>query len=142
MKKYGMLVIAAIFMFSMAMAQDQGPQNGGNRGFNQSGRPQATAQMRAERLAKQLSLTDDQKSKVQALFEQQDANRVKGQTDVKKTRDEMKSQFDADRKVQDEELTKIIGAEKFKQYEVARAERMKNMQNRGGNPTPGSNQGN
>ena len=80
MKKYGMLAIAAIFMFSMAiMAQDPTPpqgQNGPRREFNQNGRTQATPQVRAERLAKQLSLTDDQKAQVQAMYEKQDANRA------------------------------------------------------------------
>lgn len=140
MKKYGMLAIAAIFMFSMAiMAQDQTPPQGGNgakREFNQNARPQVTPQVRAERLAKQLSLTDDQKAKIQALFEKQDANRAKAQTEVKKTREEMKAQFDADRKAQDEELAKIIGPEKFQKYQAARAERMQKMQNRGDNPSP------
>ncbi len=132
MKKYGMLAIAVIFMFSMAiMAQNQYPQNGG--------RPQATAQMRAERLAKQLSLTEDQKAQVQALFEKQDASRAKNQAEVKKTREEMKAQFDTDRKVQDEELAKIIGTEKFQQFQAARAERMQRMQNRGDNQNPGTN---
>jgi len=140
MKKYGMLAIAAIFMFSMAiMAQDPTPpqgQNGPRREFNQNGRTQATPQVRAERLAKQLSLTDDQKAQVQAMYEKQDANRAKAQTEVKKSREEMKAQFEADRKAQDEELAKIIGSEKFQQFQAARAERMKRMQNREGNPSP------
>ena len=136
-----MLAIAAIFMFSMAiMAQDQAPQNGGNKGYNQSARPQATPQMRAERLAKQLSLTEDQKTKVQALFEKQEANRTKSQAEVNKTKEEKRAQFDADRKVQDEELAKIIGADKFQQFKAARAERMQKMQNRGDNVNSGSNE--
>jgi periplasmic protein CpxP/Spy len=141
MKKYGMLAIAAIFMFSLAvMAQDPTPPQrptGEKREFNQGMRQQATPQMRAERLAKQLSLTDDQKAKVQALFEKQDANRAKNQAEVKKTREEMKAQFDANRKAQDEELAKIIGAEKFEKYQAARAERMKSMQNRAPQPNQG-----
>lgn len=140
MKKYGMLVIVAIFTFSMSvMAQDQTPPQGPTgpkREFNQTARPQATPQMRAERLAKQLSLTDEQKAKVQALFEKQDANRAKNQAEVKKTREEMKAQFDAERKVQDEELAKIVGPEKFKKFQAARAERLQKMQNRGENPNP------
>lgn len=135
-----MLVIAAIFMFSMAaMAQDQTPpqgQNGAKKEFNQHARSLPTPQIRAERLAKQLSLTDDQKAKVQALFEKQDAERVKNQAEVKKTREEMKAQLEADRKAQDEELAKIIGTEKFQKYQAERAERTQKMQNRRSNPNP------
>ena len=137
MKKYGMLAIATIFMFSIAvMAQNPtSPQgNGEKREFKQGDRPQATPQMRAERLAKQLNLTDDEKGKVQALFEKHDANRMQNQSEVKKSREEMKTQFDAERKAQDEELAKIIGQEKFQKYQEARAERMKNRGNRPNQP--------
>lgn len=138
MKKYGMLVIAAIFMVSMAaMAQDPIPpqgQDGQKKEFNQHARPQPTPQIRAERLAKQLSLTEEQKIKVQALYEKQDADRAKAKIEAKKTREEMRAQFDADRKAQDEALAKIIGPEKFQKFQAARAERIKKLQNRGGNP--------
>jgi len=141
MKKYGMLAIAAIFMFSMAVkAQDQTPQTGGNNGYSQNARPHATPQMRAERLAKQLSLTDDQKTKVQALFEKQEDNRTKNQAEVNKTKEERRALNEANRKVQDEELAKIIGTDKFQQFQTARAERMQKMQNRGDNVNSGSNE--
>lgn len=127
MKKYGILVLAFAFIFSLTIAaQDQMPPQGGQRPeMRQGDRPQATPQMRADRLAKQLSLTDAEKAQVQALFEKQDANRKKNQGDVQKSREEMKAQFDAERKVQDEELAKIIGTEKFEKYQAMRAERMK-----------------
>jgi hypothetical protein len=130
MKKYGMLVIAFAFIFSLSVsAQDQMPPQGGQRGqrpeMRQGDRPQMTPQVRAERLAKQLDLTADQTAKVQALYEKQDAERQKKQGNVQKTQEEMKAQFDAERKTQDEELTKIIGTEKFQKLQAMRAERMK-----------------
>jgi periplasmic protein CpxP/Spy len=130
MKKYGMLAIAAIFMFCIAVsAQEQTPVQGAEKGqkneMPQNPRPQATPQMRAERLAKQLELTDAQKAQIQALYEKQDADRVKKQGEVRKAGEDMKAQFEANRKAQDAELEKIIGTEKFQKLQTMRAERMK-----------------
>ena len=142
MKKIAILALG--FIFSLAVsAQDQTPQQTGERGPKREGRqgdrPQMTPQLRAERLAKQLDLTADQKTQVQTLFEKQEANRQKKQGDVKKSREEMKAQFDEELKAQDEELLKIIGPEKMKKYQDARAERLKKMQERmsgGDSPRP------
>lgn len=128
MKKYGMLVMA--FAFSLAVsAQDQMPPQGGQRGqgqeMRQGNRPQMTPQMRAERMAKQLDLTADQTAQVKALYEKQDAERQKKQGEVQKTREEMRAQFETERKAQDTELEKIIGPEKMKKLQDIRAERMK-----------------
>ena len=138
MKKYGMLVLAVSFIFSIAiMAQDPMPQRGEGGAkpeMRMGNRPQMTPQMRAERLAKELSLTDAQKAQVQALYEKQDADRQKKQGDVQKSREEMRTQFENDRKNQDAELEKIIGAEKMQKFQAARAERMEKMKQRiGGN---------
>jgi len=135
MKKYGMLVVAFAFMLSLStIAQDQMPpkgERGPKKEFRQGDRPQPTAETRADRLAKQLNLTDAEKVKVKALFESQDVNRVKKQAEMKKTREEMKSRFEAERKAQDTELEKIIGVEKFKKLQVARAERFEKMEQKG-----------
>ena len=82
-------------------------------------------------MAKQLNLTDAEKAKVKALFESQDANRQKKQAEMKKTREEMKAKFEAERKSQDAELQKIIGAEKFQKFQATRAERFEKMKHRG-----------
>jgi hypothetical protein len=137
MKKNGILALAAIFALSMSVmaqdlstpAQDQ-DHKGERKEFKQGERPQATAQVRAERLAKQLSLTDEQKAKVQALYEKQDANREKRKVEAQKTREEMKARFEAERKAQDAELEKIIGTEKFQKFQATRMEHQKKMQQR------------
>jgi periplasmic protein CpxP/Spy len=133
-------ILALGFMLTLAAsAQDQTPPQGGDRGprqERQGNRPQMTAQARAERLAKQLELTDDQKTQVQALFEKQDAARQKKQGDGQKSREEMRAQFAEDMKTQDVEMEKIIGPEKMKKYQDARAERMKKMQERMGGDAP------
>ena len=132
MKKYGMLVVAFAFMLSLsAIAQDQMPpkgERGPKKEFRRGDRPQPTAEMRADRLAKQLNLTDAEKVKVKTLFESQDANRLKKKAEMKKAREEMKAKFEAERKSQDAELQKIIGAEKFQKLQATRAERFDALQ--------------
>jgi len=142
MKKYGMLALAFGFIFSFAVsAQDQMPPKGQGEGapkpeMRQGNRPQMTPQVRAERLSKQLDLTDAQKAQVQALYEKQNTERQKKQAEVQKTREEMKAQFDAERKAQDIALEKIIGPEKMKKLQDMRAERMKQREENGPKPQP------
>jgi len=139
MKKYGMLVMAFAFIFSLAVsAQDQVPQ-GGERGprpeMRQGGnRQQMTPQMRAENMAKQLDLTADQKAQVQALYEKQNAEREKKMADAKAEGGDMRAKFEAERKAQDTELEKIIGPEKMKKLQDMRAERMKQRGENGPRP--------
>jgi len=116
MKKYAMLALATAIMFSVTVSsQNQTPPPPGRKAemkeFKQGERPQITPEKRAERMAKELGLSDAEKVKVQALFEKQDAKRDQHQAAVKKVRDEQKAQFETERKVQDAELEKIIGTE-------------------------------
>ena len=142
MKKHGMLALAFGFIFSLAVsAQDQMPPQGQGEGgpkpeMRQGNRPQMTPEVRAERLAKQLDLTVAQKAQVQALYEKQNAEHQKKQAEVQKTREEMKAQFDAERKAQDIALEKIIGPEKMKKLQDMRAERMKQREENGPKPQP------
>ena len=137
MKKLAILALGFIFSLSVS-AQDQTPPQGGGRGsrpeMGQGNRPQMTPQMRAERLAKQLELTDTQKAQVQALYEKQDADRQKKQAEVKTTGEDMRAKFEAERKTQDTELEKIIGTEKFQKMQAIRAERMKQRGENGQRP--------
>lgn len=131
MKKYGILVLALVFVFNLALtAQDQGVRKG-RKGHKKEVRGadkhEITAEMRANKMAKHLSLTDAEKAKVKALFEAQDASRVKKETELKKTREEMKIQFEANRKAQAVELEKIIGTEKFQKLQADRSEKLKKM---------------
>lgn len=126
MKKYVLLVMVSAFMFSMAVsAQDQTPAQGSKsekKEFKQGERPQLSPEKRAERMAKELSLTDTQKAQVQSLIEKQDAKRVQHLAEIKKIREEQKAKFVADRKSMDDELVSIIGKEKFQQLESKRTE--------------------
>jgi len=80
---------------------------------------------RAERMAKELGLTDTEKAKVQAMFEKQEQSRVQHQAEINKIREEQKSKFEAERKAQDTELESIIGKDKFQQLQTLRTEHQK-----------------
>jgi len=97
-------------------------------------RQQMTPEVRAERLAKQLDLTADQKAQVQALYEKQNADRQKKLAEAKTTGEDMRAKFEAERKAQDAELEKIIGPEKMKKLQDMRAERMKQRGENGPRP--------
>ena len=126
MKKYAMLVLASTFMLSVAVfAQEQTPDPAGKgekKEFKQAERPHVSPEKRADRMAKELGLTDAEKTKVQALFEKQETVRVQHQAENKKMRDEQMAKFETERKVQDADLEKIIGKEKFEKLESERAD--------------------
>ena len=134
MRKYGMLVLATMFMISLAIsAQEQNPpqgRKGERKEFKQADKLQVSPEKRAEKMAKELALTDAQKVKVQALFEKQEAKRLQHQTDMKKQKEEQMAKFEAERKAQDAELVKIIGQEKFLKLENERKEFGAKMQDR------------
>ena len=135
MKKYGMLALATIFMFcASTFAQDPTPPSLGDGGprkeFRNHERPMITPTKRAEKMAQDLGLSDAQKVQVQALFEKQDAKRKEQMEKGEKEKSEMKAKFDAERKANDDELTKIIGKENFEKMQVQRAEKMKEMKER------------
>ena len=131
MKKYAMLVLASTILFSVAVSgQEQTPppgRKGERKEFKQAVRPQVSPEKRAVKMAKELELTDAQKAKVQALFEKQEATRVKHQSEVIKLREEHMAKFEAERKAQDAELIKIIGQDKFQKLESERAEHKAKM---------------
>ena len=131
MKKHGMFLMAIGMMFCMAVsAQDQSSQTD-NRPPRQEMRQQQTPQVRAERLAKQLGLTDDEKTKVQALFEKQNADREKMRSEgTNLTREQMRTKMDEMRKSEETEMQKILTPEKFAKYQDLRKEQMEKMKQR------------
>ncbi len=144
MKKYGMLVLGVAFMFSIAVSAQNPTQPQGERGprkeFHQGDKPMVSSEKRAEKMAQELSLSAAEKAKVQALFEKQDAKHKEQMEKAEKMKAEMKVKFDAERKANEEEMTKIIGPEKFKKLQDMRAEKMEKMkehrEKRGGNHHP------
>jgi len=120
MKKTIVLTLA-IMVLSAVTLLAQKPEHQKRKGHEHS---QMTAEKRAEKMAKELDLTNQQKTEVLALFKQQETKRCKKQEVAKQER---KEAFQAERKAQDEELKKIIGEEKFQQLQQKRVERMEKM---------------
>ena len=81
-------------------------------------------------MAKALGLTDTEKSKVQVLFEKQDAKREQHLAVVNKVRDEQMAQLETERKSMNADLEKIIGTEKYQKLENKRTELKANLQER------------
>ena len=133
MKKYVKLALASVFFFSMSvMAQDQIPtpaNNGTQNGMRQGPRQQASAQLRAERMAKDLSLTDAEKAKVQEVYEKNDVLFTKFRSEVSRESPGFREKFKALRDAQDAELEKMIGKEKFQTWQKLQAERRQKMNN-------------
>lgn len=132
MKKYAMLVLASIFMFSTTlMAQEQTPRHGkkGERKeFKRGEMSEMSAQKKAEFMAKKLELTDAEKARVQALMEKQDVKRKQHQAEIQKMKEDLKAKVKAEQKEQKAELESIIGKEKFQKLETMRSEKMHKMQ--------------
>jgi Spy/CpxP family protein refolding chaperone len=136
MKKYGMLALATIFMFcAAAMAQNPTPpqnqdHHGEKKELKHAERPMLSPEKRAEKLAKELELSEAQKADVQALFVKQEAKRHEEVAKIEKLRAEMRTKFEAQRKSNDEALAKIIGKEKFEKLQSLRSERLEKMNNK------------
>ena len=130
MKKYARLLLAALFLFSMtAMAQEQTPVTTNppaQNGMRQGPRQQLSAQVRAENMAKDLSLTDAEKVKVQEVFEKNDVIFTKFRTEVSRDSPDFREKFKALRDAQNADLVKVIGQEKFDTYQKLQAERRQN----------------
>ena len=135
MKKNVCLVMCMMFIMTFTLSAQQPrmnkaktPQNCERRIDNRKGH--LTPQMRADRMATELGLTDAEKLKVKLLFEKEDANRVKRMDENQGMRNEVRAKADGDRKSKDAELEKIIGKEKFQKMTEKREEMKSKMADR------------
>jgi len=133
MKKYAKLFLASLFMFSMtAMAQEQTTpeKKAVPNEMRQGQRQQLSAQVRAENLAKDLSLTDVEKAKIQVLYEKHDSIFNKFRSEVNRESPDFREKFKVLRDAQDTELESIIGKEKFQTWQTMRADRRQKMRDK------------
>jgi hypothetical protein len=128
MKKYAMVVMTTMLMVGFTtMAQNRPPvknMRGERTELKTQKREMVAPEKRAERLAKELELNSTQTSDLKVFFEKQDAKRHEEMENLKKLRAEMKAKKEAERKTDDAALAKILGQEKFHQFELKRAERI------------------
>ena len=132
MKKYAKLILASVFLFSMSvMAQEQAPpvKPAGQNELKQGVRQQMSAQVRAENMAKALSLTDAEKAKVREVYEKNDVLFSKFRSEVKRDDPDFRTKFKALRDAQDADLIQAIGNEKFQAWQKIQAERRQKMNN-------------
>lgn len=140
MKKVVLMALIAAFTFSFALEAQNNPRNRRDSRQGTQTERRWTAKDRAETMAKDLELTTEQVSKVQALFEKQDAERAEqvaahraerqqavGDREVR--RKEMQEAREKEVAENDAALEKIIGKEKTEQWKKIREERQKVVRN-------------
>jgi len=134
MKKYAMLFFVSVFMSCATLiAQDQTTSqsnNGEKKEMRQGERRYETADIRAAKMAKDLSLSEVEKINVQTLLEKQDTIFAKFRSEVSRESPEFRTKFRELRNSQDAELETIIGKEKFQQYQTLRAEERQKRMNK------------
>lgn len=126
MKKYLLLALTAVFMFSIQIfAQNQI----NNKGSNTRGKMHEhndrhkfmSPQNRAERMAKVLNLTTEETQKVQVLFEKEESKRREMNTSREQiqqgnNKGDLREQMERERSEYDAQLEQIIGKDKMKHW--------------------------
>ena len=135
MKKNVYLVMCIMLMMTFTLSAQQPKMNRSNnvqkteRGKEKRQRTLVTPQMRADKMATELGLTDKETAKVKDLFEKEDANKVKRMDEVQKIKKEMKAKIDGDKKSITAELERIIGKDKVQKLADKREEMRAMMEN-------------
>ncbi len=136
MKKNVYLVMCMMLVVTFAISAQQPMMNRAKMVHKTEGRMEhrqrgmVTPQMRADRMATELGLSENEKAKVKDLFEKQDANKVRRMDEVQKMKKEMKAKFEGDRKSNEAELERIIGKEKIQKLADKREEMKSKMADR------------
>ena len=121
MKKIVMLAMATAFMFSstvMAQTSLTKTVKESKEVKQVKSTVVVSAKARAEKVQKDLKLTNDQTSKVTDLFTKQDASIANLKSKEKVGSEAYKTKLTTIKKSGDTELKGIIGKEKFQQYEA------------------------
>ena len=125
-----MIALTASFMFTTAaMAQMSDLKKiKDNKVVKQTeAKVELSAKTRAEKLQKDLKLTNEQTTKVTNLFTKQDASMAKLKSEKKVGSEGYKTKLVEIQKSGDTELESIIGKDKFKQYQANMAAEKKQM---------------
>ena len=121
MKRLMMIAVSALLLMGMsAFAQEAQPQQG-QQGGQRRGGMMGTPAERADRLAQQLKLSDDQKAKVQKIYEDAPA--------MDKMRDMSPEDRRAAMQATNDKIKEVLNDDQKKQFEEM-------MQRRGGGPRP------
>ena len=142
MKKYVFLAIAALLTISLSVsAQNTNEKQRSKDGQRGNREMKWTAKDRADMMDKQLDLTDAQVSKLQALFEKQDAKRVEQREAMKakreqgtvadrdKNREEMRSLREKEMKDFKADVESIIGKDKAEKWTTLQKQQWEKRRN-------------
>lgn len=140
------LILCALLFSASTLLLNAQPPRQHNRANQQQGQGQVqnremlTPEARADRMAKHLELTDAQKAKVLELFKEEDAKMKAMREEVKANRekgeklsDAQREKFAAERKAHEEELSKIVGAEKYAKLQAERQVQMQKIKEKRAN---------
>ncbi|MDP4238994.1 MAG: Spy/CpxP family protein refolding chaperone [Bacteroidota bacterium] len=120
MKKLVMLAVATVFMCSASVMAQSSVINKvkETKVVKQTETTVVvSAKARAEKMAKDLKLTDAQKTQVTSLFTKQDASVAKLKAESKVGSADYKTKLAAIQKSGDEQIQNIVGKDKFQQYQ-------------------------
>ncbi|HEY4612979.1 MAG TPA: hypothetical protein VII11_08365 [Bacteroidota bacterium] len=116
----GLILVALLFMFQpLAMAQGQG------RGFR-------SPEERAKQLKEQLTLTDEQTTKVLKIYEEGQKQTMDMMGSAMGDRDAMRKVMTSVTTKQDSLIEKLLTKEQLKKYDVVKKERQQRMMQRRG----------
>jgi Skp family chaperone for outer membrane proteins len=116
MKKYAIFMFAALLMFASTMKAQE------NKEKKAKG---PSIEVRIEKMATDLALTDAEKATVKTLLEKQDAEKKQFMKDNDKESADFKPKMKELQKKQSAELKVAIGDEKFQKLQALRAEEKK-----------------
>ena len=116
MKKYAIFMFAALLMFASTINAQE------NKEKKAKG---PSIEVRVEKMATDLALTDAEKATVKTLLEKQDAEKKQFMKDTDKESADFKPKMKELQKKHSAELKAAIGDEKFQKLQVLRAEEKK-----------------
>src|SRR5690242_17680973 len=116
MKLYKLSLIAALALGSLLVCTSNASAQNQNANTNAPTRPRhgpPSVEQRVERMTTELKLTDDQKTKVTALFEADAKKMHELRSDTTLTREEQREKFRAMRTESDGKLKQILTPEQW-----------------------------
>ena len=116
MKKYAIFMFAALLMFASTINAQE------NKEKKAKG---PSIEVKLEKMASDLGLTDAEKATVKTLLEKQDAEKKQFMKDNDKESTDFKSKMKELQKKQNDELKATLGEEKFQKLQALRAEEKK-----------------
>jgi protein CpxP len=102
---------------NFAVAQDKADAPGGAPPPGGRGRGMPSAEMRMERMSKELELTAEQKPKVEAALKETDKKMQELRADTSIAREDRQPKMRAIREEETKKLKEILTADQFKKYE-------------------------